>query len=544
MNKIALTGVKPTGTPHIGNYFGAIKPAIELSKNEELDSFYFIADYHALNFIKKKDDLIQFTKEIACTWLACGLDPNKIVFYKQSDVPEVTELNWLLCNVTSKGLMNRAHAYKALVEKSVEAGDDPDALVNMGLFNYPILMAADILLFNTKFVPVGADQKQHVEMARDIAKAFNKRYGNTFVIPTELIQESVATITGIDGRKMSKSLGNGVDPLEVSEKYGADALRIALIKDMALGLDSRFSMTKVENARAFINKIWNASKFISLHSKDIKLLSIKEVKKETKDKWILTKLSNIIKTVTNNLEKFDVGMALSNIYNFAWNEFCDWYIELCKPAIYKGGEDKQNTVSILSYVFDNILKLLHPFIPFVTEYIYQNLDVAENKSESIMISTFPTVFSVSSYKEEFSKQDKTIESIKLIRNAKNEAKIASNVKSDMYYENIAALGSNASEIEKLALVNLTNEKGEGKVVYTPLGEFVLLDEKKDKEEIIKELEEEIKRVQFEVDRSEKMLSNPRFVEKAPAALVETEKAKLETNQKTLLTLNTKLNSLK
>lgn len=346
------------------------------------------------------------------------------------------------------------------------------------------------------------------------------------------------------GRKMSKSLGNGVDPLEVSEKYGADALRIALIKDMALGLDSRFSMTKVDNARAFINKIWNASKFISLHSQDVDILPINKTKKETKDKWILTKLSNIIKTVTNNLEKFDVGMALSNIYNFAWNEFCDWYIELCKPAIYKGGEDKQNTVSILAYVFDNILKVLHPFIPFVTEYIYKNLKPLENNAESIMISSFPTTFSVSSYKEEFAMQDKVVEAIKLIRNAKNEAKIASNVKSDVYYGDIESLGSNASEIEKLALVNLTSEKGDGKVVYSPLGEFVLLDEKKDKEELIKELEAEIKRVQFEVDRSEKMLSNPRFVEKAPASLVETEKNKLEVNQKTLLNLNSKLNSLK
>ncbi len=153
---------------------------------------------------------------MACTYLACGVNPEKVVFYKQSAVPEVTELNWLLCNVTSKGLMNRAHAYKALVEKSVELGDDPDALVNMGLYNYPILMAADILLFNSKYVPVGADQKQHVEMARDMAKAFNKRYGNTLVVPQEMIQEDVATIYGTDGRKMSKSYGN-VIPLFCTE---------------------------------------------------------------------------------------------------------------------------------------------------------------------------------------------------------------------------------------------------------------------------------------------------------------------------------------
>lgn len=210
MKKIAITGIKPTGTPHIGNYFGAIKPAIELANNPELDCYYFIADYHALNFIKSNEELNRYTREIACTWLACGLDPNKIMLYKQSLVPEVTELNWLLCNVTSKGLMNRAHAYKALVEKSLANGDDPDALVNMGLYNYPILMAADILIMNAKFVPVGLDQKQHVEMARDIAKTFNKRYGYTFVIPEPLIQEDVATIPGLDGRKMSKSYGNQI----------------------------------------------------------------------------------------------------------------------------------------------------------------------------------------------------------------------------------------------------------------------------------------------------------------------------------------------
>lgn len=217
MSKVALTGIKPTGTPHIGNYFGAIKPAIDLISQEDFDGYYFIADYHALNYLKDKQELEKYTKEIACTWLACGLDPNKIVLYKQSLIPEVTELNWILNNVTSKGLMNRAHAYKALVEKSRENGGDPDALVNMGLYCYPILMASDILLFNTKFVPVGIDQKQHVEMARDIAKAFNKTYGYTFVVPTEFIQKDTATIVGLDGRKMSKSYNNQI-PLFCDEK--------------------------------------------------------------------------------------------------------------------------------------------------------------------------------------------------------------------------------------------------------------------------------------------------------------------------------------
>ena len=346
------------------------------------------------------------------------------------------------------------------------------------------------------------------------------------------------------GRKMSKSLGNGIDPLEVSEKYGADALRIALIKDMALGIDSRFSMTKVDNARAFINKIWNASKFVALHSQDVDLLPIGKVKKDVKDKWMLTKLSSVIKTVTNNLEKFDVGLALSNVYNFAWNEFCDWYVELCKPSIYKGGEDKQNTVSILAFVFDTILKLLHPFIPFVTEYIYQNSKPLDNKVDSIMIAEFPKAFSVSSYKNDYELQEKTIEAIKLIRTAKTDAKIASNVKCEVYFENISSLGATASEIEKLATITLTKEKGEGKVIYTPLGEFILLDEKKDKQELINELETEIKKIQFEVDRGEKMLSNPRFVEKAPKELVETEKQKLLNNKEMLNSLVSKLEKIK
>lgn len=210
MEKIVLTGIKPTGTPHIGNYFGAIKPAIELSNNPEYDAFYFIADYHALNSLKTKDEMKQYYKEIACTWLACGLDPQKVTFYRQSQIHETTELSWIITNVTPKGLMDRAHAYKACVEKNLASGNDADAGINMGLYNYPILMAADILLFNTKLVPVGLDQKQHVEMARDIAKYFNKKYGYTLTVPQELIREETGVLEGLDGRKMSKSYGNQI----------------------------------------------------------------------------------------------------------------------------------------------------------------------------------------------------------------------------------------------------------------------------------------------------------------------------------------------
>lgn len=210
MKQTLLTGIKPTGTPHIGNYFGAILPALENAKKYD-ESYYFIADYHALNTIGSAEEMKKYSYEIAATWLACGLDPDKIVFYRQSDISEVFELNWILCNLTPKGLMNRAHAYKAMVEKNLAAGEDPDSGVNMGLYNYPILMAADILLFNATLVPVGQDQKQHVEMAKEIARYFNNKYGRNLVVPSELITENVNVISGIDGRKMSKSYGNTIE---------------------------------------------------------------------------------------------------------------------------------------------------------------------------------------------------------------------------------------------------------------------------------------------------------------------------------------------
>ena len=210
MKERILTGIKPTGIPHLGNYFGAIKPAIEMSKSEEFDCLYFIADYHALNTIKNRELFKEYTYAVAATWLACGLDPEKVIFYKQSDLPEIFELNWILSNVTAKGLMNRAHAYKASVEANLKEGEDPDHNINMGLFNYPILMAADILLMNSTRVPVGQDQKQHVEIARDIANSFNNTFGKCFILPEEHISKSVGTLVGLDGRKMSKSYNNTI----------------------------------------------------------------------------------------------------------------------------------------------------------------------------------------------------------------------------------------------------------------------------------------------------------------------------------------------
>jgi tryptophanyl-tRNA synthetase len=213
--KISLTGIKPTGNLHIGNYFGAIKPALELSN--EYDARYFIADYHALNTMKDPKELSALIREVAAGWLACGLDPEKVVFYRQSSVPEVFELTTMLMAFTAKGLMNRAHAYKAAVQENSEKGGDPDAGVNMGLFTYPVLMAADIILFDSDVVPVGKDQVQHIEMAQDIAQSVNHNYKqDVLTIPQALVSENVAVVPGLDGRKMSKSYGNAI-PLFIPE---------------------------------------------------------------------------------------------------------------------------------------------------------------------------------------------------------------------------------------------------------------------------------------------------------------------------------------
>ena len=221
-----LTGITTTGTPHLGNYAGAIRPAIRASLAADADSFYFLADYHAL--IKCDDPArIQRSRlEIAATWLASGLDPERVTFYRQSDIPEIPELTWLLTCVAGKGLLNRAHAYKAAVDRNLEQGEDPDAGVTMGLYSYPVLMAADILMFNARRVPVGRDQIQHVEMARDIGQRFNHLFGNGrdyFALPEAVIEESVSTLPGLDGRKMSKSYDNTI-PLFGSAKQLKDAI--------------------------------------------------------------------------------------------------------------------------------------------------------------------------------------------------------------------------------------------------------------------------------------------------------------------------------
>lgn len=216
--EIVLTGITTTGIPHLGNYVGAIRPAIEASRQDAVQSFYFLADFHALIKAQDADRVHESTREVAAAWLACGLDTDRAVFYRQSDIKEIPELTWLLTCMTSKGLMNRAHAYKAAVDANVEQkAKDADKGVTMGLFCYPVLMAADILMFNANRVPVGRDQIQHLEMARDIAQRFNHHYGEHFVMPEAQCDDNVAVLSGLDGRKMSKSYNNTI-PLFSPEK--------------------------------------------------------------------------------------------------------------------------------------------------------------------------------------------------------------------------------------------------------------------------------------------------------------------------------------
>ena len=230
-----LTGITTSGTPHLGNYVGAIRPAVETSKNKELVSYYFLADYHSL--IKNHDPGLrrQSTLEIAAAWIALGLDYKNCIFYRQSDIPEIPELTWILTSLSAKGLMNRAHAYKAAVaQNQADEHKDPDKGITMGLFSYPVLMAADILMFNAAKVPVGRDQVQHLEMTRDIAARFNHVYKKLFILPEVVVDEDSAVLSGLDGRKMSKSYNNYIPLFDTEKRLRKMVMKI---KTNSLGPD-------------------------------------------------------------------------------------------------------------------------------------------------------------------------------------------------------------------------------------------------------------------------------------------------------------------
>ena len=227
--KIVLTGITPSGTPHLGNYIGAIKPAIEMSLNKDYQCMYFIADQHSLVKLWDKKLRQQYISEIACSWLALGLDPDDTMFYRQSDIPEIMELNWMLATVAPKGLLNRAHAYKAVVDQNIQesGSEDSDKGITMGLYNYPVLMSADIMMFDAELVPVGKDQIQHIEIARDIANRFNHIYKTqTLVPPQAMTSDDGQTILGLDGRKMSKSYDNTIPIFSTEKKLRKQVMKI------------------------------------------------------------------------------------------------------------------------------------------------------------------------------------------------------------------------------------------------------------------------------------------------------------------------------
>ena len=337
------------------------------------------------------------------------------------------------------------------------------------------------------------------------------------------------------GRKMSKSLGNGIDPLKVIDEYGADTLRFSLLSGVAAGSDIRFSKEKCESSRNFINKIWNASRFVIMNLEGVDTLPIDKVGLETKDKWILSKLNATIKSVTKSMEKFDLGVALTTAHDFMWYDLCDWYIELTKTSLY--GDDaakKTDTLSVLKYVLTETLKLLHPFIPFVTEEIYRNI---EGEDKSIMISDYPKYNPRKTYRNDLEKMNSVMDIIKSVRQIKSQAGAAPSKKVDLIVvtDKRKLLVDNAKLIEKLAGVadiSFVGSKSEinekvftqvlnGFELYIPLGELV------DIEKEIAKLSEELLKAQEELERAEAKLRNKGFIEKAPKDLVEKEKQKIE-----------------
>ena len=337
------------------------------------------------------------------------------------------------------------------------------------------------------------------------------------------------------GRKMSKSLGNGVDPIKVIDEYGADTLRFSLLSGVAAGSDIRFSTEKCESSRNFINKVWNASRFVLMNAENVRIVPIEDIKPELKDKWILSKLNSCIKEVTVNMNKYELGVALSTLHDFVWYDFCDWYIELCKSALY-GNDDakKQKTVSVLIYVLTETLKLLHPFIPFVTEEIYSYIP---STTGSIMVSDYPKYNAKRNYKKDLDKMNSVMEIIKAVRQIKSKTGASPSKRVDLFVitENKKLLSDCGDLIKKLAgveaitTINAKEELSEkvvtqvlnGFEIYIPLGELV------DVASEIERLKAELAKTDEEIARANGKLNNQGFINKAPKDLVENEKKKLE-----------------
>ena len=353
------------------------------------------------------------------------------------------------------------------------------------------------------------------------------------------------------GRKMSKSLGNGIDPLEVIDNYGADGLRFSLANGIAPGSDTRFSKDRIESCRNFINKVWNASRFVMMNAEGVEVKPIDEVKKTMADKWILSKLNKVIGEVSRNLDKYEIGIAAGKLYDYVWGDFCDWYLELVKPVLYgEDAEAKRDTVSVLVYVLSETLKLLHPYIPFVTEYLYRNLPGA---AETIMREPWPKADRKYAYREAAKQMEGVMEIVSAIRNVRAEVGVAPSKKVHLMVVTAEAKTVDKCRryVEKLAGVESITfidkkdvpQKVSSKVttiaeLYIPLGDLV------DTDKEIARLEAEKAKLQKEIDRSQGMLANAGFVARAPQAVVDKEKAALALNLDKMAKLDERIASLK
>ena len=350
---------------------------------------------------------------------------------------------------------------------------------------------------------------------------------------------------------MSKSLGNGIDPLEIISEYGADALRFTLATGNSPGNDMRFYTERVEASRNFANKIWNASRFLmmNLSIDEIKLPDVSELKLE--DKWILSEYNNLVKEVTENLDKYELGVAVSKLYDFIWDKYCDWYIELVKPRLYDADGADSVAQNVLSFVLIGALKLLHPFMPFITEEIFSGLPTGE---ESIMISAWPTYDESLSFEADEKRMGIVMDAIRSVRNIRSQMNVVPSKKAKLIIvtENKAVFEGTGTYFEKLASAsetvvtdtkdgideNAVNVVVEGATIYIPLDELV------DREKEIERLEKELKTLEGEIKRVEGKLGNAGFVAKAPAHVVEEEKAKGEKYAKMLEEVKASLAKLK
>jgi tryptophanyl-tRNA synthetase len=335
--KRILSGINPSSSKglHLGNYLGAVKRFVSYQKDHEC--FFFVANLHALNSIFDPKAAVDNAYHVFLEYLAFGIDPTKSTFYIESDIPEITYLQTILNNCVTVAEMQRMHGYKDKMAKEAD-----QSTINIGLFNYPILMAADILLFSPDVVPVGEDQTQHVEICREIGRTFNNRYGQTLHIPELAVEKTTARIIGTDGvRKMSKSLGNIIDPLDVAEKYGADAVRMSLVIGTGPGNDSKMSEDKIKAYKHFANKLWNITRFILTYTDTTKLEKNFQNFTET-DLDLIKERNELVNTITKEITEYKFYLASDKIYQYTWARLADVILEESRPIYANGTNEEKN----------------------------------------------------------------------------------------------------------------------------------------------------------------------------------------------------------